>query len=76
MTSSQWHFLPRVEVDGELMSMKKLSPKNFDQGTAFFINNMLFGLAQCIIFTKFEHTIDLDTKGLSSGMGDGLRWMT
>ena len=37
MTSSQWCFLPKVRIDGELMSKKSLSPKIFDQGTAFLL---------------------------------------
>ena len=37
MTSSQWHFPPKVEVCGELTSKKSLSSKICKQGTAFLL---------------------------------------
>ena len=38
MTSSQCFLLPKVGVEGELMSKKSLSPKIFYQATAFLLS--------------------------------------
>ena len=44
MTSSQWHFLPKIELDGELMVKNCLSPKICNQGTAFLLTNCCLAL--------------------------------
>ena len=46
--SSQFFLPPKVGVEGELMSMKSLSPKIFDQGTAFLVT------AHCLALPKVQ----------------------
>ena len=67
MTSSQCFLLPKVGVEWEIISKKKLSPKIFDQGTAFLLTAHYF-LPQSTIFTQFDNTGILNTKGFSRGM--------
>ena len=48
MTSSQWCFLPKVGVDGELISKKRLSPKICERGTVFLLT------AHCLALPKVQ----------------------
>ena len=53
MTCSQCCSLPKVGVDGELISKKSLSPKMFEQGTAFLLT------AHCLALPKAQFSHDL-----------------
>ena len=71
-TISNQCFIPsKVGVEGELMS-KKASLPQFSNKDQPFTFGLLLGLIQSAIFTWFEGTGDLNTKGFSSGMSDGL----
>ena len=53
MMSSQYHLLPKVGVEGELMSMKSLSPKIVKHGIAFLLN------AHCLVLPKAQSSHSL-----------------
>ena len=55
---------------------EKPLPKNFRTRYNHFVDGTLLGLAQGVIFTRFECTSDLDSEGFSGGLGNGLGWMT
>ena len=54
MTSSQWRFLLKVGVDGELISKKSLSPKTCKQDTAFLLT------ACCLALPKAQSSHGLN----------------
>ena len=54
MTSSQWHFPPKVGVNGELMLKKSLSPKTCEWGTAFLLT------AHCLALPRAQSSHDLN----------------
>ena len=60
----------------ESLCGRNVLSQNFGSNHRLFSYSSLFSFAQSAIFTLYEGTGDLNSKGFSGGMGNRLGWMT
>ena len=65
MSSSQWHFSPKVGVEGELMLKKNLSSKIFERETAYLFTAQCFALPRA----QSSHGLNLLVMSMPRALG-------